>query len=821
MFKNFLQILSLFPFISMLYSGDLKDTESNLLDERIESYLSSMTLEDKVGQIFMIEISHISPEEVSEYKIGAILNGGGSFPYGKKNHSVKDWQLLADKYFISSKNGVDGKGIPVLWGTDAVHGHNNLRGAVLYPHNIGLGATRNIDLIRDISSAVAQDVYLSGLDLTFAPAVSVPVDDRWGRTYEGFSEDPELVAKMGKAAVEGYQGELNKDFLKKGKVLATAKHFIGDGGTLNGVDKGNTVLTQKDLIDIHGQGYFSTIESGVQFIMASFNSWNGEKLHGHEYLLTNLLKKDMGFKGVVLGDWNGHQEVDGCLVSSCPEAINAGLDMFMVTDSWKSLYKNTLAQAKSGKISISRLNDAVRRVLRVKLLYGLFNKERPAYRYKSFPNETIDSKSHRDLARQAVRESLVLLKNNNKTLPLNPSKKILVIGKGAKDISKISGGWSFTWQGTGTTNKNFPGATTIYQGLERFVKKAKGEIYYSVDGKSQSKPDSAIIVIGEDPYAEYQGSVNDLSFNNNEFDHLTIAKELKEKGVEIIYLFISGRPLWVNKELNTADAFVATWLPGTEGDGIAEVLFAQTQNGLKTDFMGKLPFSWPKDVNQSTLNFWESSYEPLFKYGYGLTLKDNIFIDLLEEDAKFVKDSRLGDVLLQGWPTKGYQVIVGSPSGESIFNKKIMISKNNEVSVRIIDGKLQEDAYRVSFNKGPSNWSLQNTTGLNLQTEEQASGILTFDFRLLKEDLDNPLFYRLDCGTNCDLEIDIRPFILSLEEKKWQTIGLPLKCLKSKGADLRSIDSLIGFSSMGKWKFDIGKIYLEGGEGGKSIFPCN
>ena len=501
MFKNFLQILSLFPFISMLYSGDLKDTESNLLDDRIESYLSSMTLEDKVGQIFMIEISHISPEEVSEYKIGAILNGGGSFPYGKKNHSVKDWQLLADKYFISSKNGVDGKGIPVLWGTDAVHGHNNLRGAVLYPHNIGLGATRNIDLIRDISSAVAQDVYLSGLDLTFAPAVSVPVDDRWGRTYEGFSEDPELVAKMGKAAVEGYQGELNKNFLKKGKVLATAKHFIGDGGTLNGVDKGNTVLTQKDLIDIHGQGYFSTIESGVQFIMASFNSWNGEKLHGHEHLLTNLLKKDMGFKGVVLGDWNGHQEVDGCLVSSCPEAINAGLDMFMVTDSWKSLYKNTLAQAKSGKISISRLNDAVRRVLRVKLLYGLFNKERPAYRYKSFPNETIDSKSHRDLARQAVRESLVLLKNNNKTLPLNPSKKILVIGKGAKDISKISGGWSFTWQGTGTTNKNFPGATTIYQGLERFVKKAKGEIYYSVDGKSQSKPDSAIIVIGEDPYA--------------------------------------------------------------------------------------------------------------------------------------------------------------------------------------------------------------------------------------------------------------------------------------------------------------------------------
>ena len=338
--------------------------------DEIEKILNSMTVEEKVGQIMMVEISHISPREVREYSIGAILNGGGSFPYGKKNHDVEDWRKLADEYFLASKSS--NLGIPVIWGTDAVHGHNNLKGAVLFPHNIGLGATRNETLIEDISSIVAKEVYLSGLDLTFAPAVSVPRNDLWGRTFEGFSEDPKLVASLGKASVEGYQGVLDKNFLKKGKVLATAKHFIGDGGTLNGVDKGNTVLSEEDLIEIHGQGYVSTIESDVQFVMASFNSWNGKKLHGYKYLLTDLLKNQMGFEGVVVGDWNGHQEVDGCYSYSCSETINAGLDMFMVTESWKMLYQNTLQQVKTGEISLERLNDAVRRILRVKSNYGPF-----------------------------------------------------------------------------------------------------------------------------------------------------------------------------------------------------------------------------------------------------------------------------------------------------------------------------------------------------------------------------------------------------------------------------------------------------------------
>ena len=817
--QNFFNKIILFTLIGFLCGCSKESSSNKLLDIDIESYLDEMTIEEKVGQIFMVEISHITPGEVREFNIGAILNGGGSFPRGRQDHTVEDWRTLADEYFISSKQGVNGKGIPVLWGTDAVHGHNNLKGSVLYPHNIGLGATRNIDLIRDISSAIAKDVYLSGLDLTFAPAVSVPLDDRWGRTFEGFSEDPKLVAEMGRAAIEGYQGISNN--VQDGKILATAKHFIGDGGTLNGVDKGNTVLSEKELVAIHGQGYFSAIEAGVHFIMASFNSWNGQKLHGHKYLLTDLLKTELGFEGVILGDWNGHQEVEGCYVYDCPEAINAGLDMFMVTDSWRLLYQNTLKQVQEGEISISRLDDAVRRVLAAKAIYGLFDKERPSIRYKNFPGENIGSKSSRDLARQAVRESLVLLKNNNQTLPLNPSQDILVIGQGAKDISKISGGWSFTWQGTGNTNNNFPGATSIYKGLENFVNEEKGKLSFSADGQYQSIPDAAILVIGENPYAEYQGSVNNLSFNIEDFEHLRVAKKLRQEGVKIVYLFISGRPLWVNRELNSSDAFVATWLPGTEGDGIAEILFAKTSDGKKIDFKGKLPFSWPKNINQSTLNFWQAPYEPLFKYGYGLTYEDSHNLSNLEENIEVIKSSKLGDILLQGWPTKEFQVFIRSSDELYPLNQKLVTSEDNTVSVQIVDGKLQEDAHRVIFNNGSTDWLLANNDILDLSKEEEASGILTFDLKVLGDDLLNPLFYKLACGKDCNIELNLSLFLKGFDQGKWHTIGIPLKCLKNKGTELNNIESIIGFSSLGKWSFEIGKIYLEGGEGGKSIFPCN
>ena len=313
------------------------------------------------------------------------------------------------------------------------------------------------------------------------------------------------------------------------------------------------------------QGYISTIDAGVQLVMASFNSWNGEKLHGYKYLLTDVLKEQMGFDGIVVGDWNGHQEVEGCYAYSCAQTINAGLDMFMVTDSWKRLYKNTLNQVVNGEIAMQRLDDAVRRILRVKLRYDLFNKKKPSLRASNFPNDFIGSPAHRDIARQAVRESLVLLKNNERTLPADPSKKIMIVGKGAKDISKATGGWSFTWQGTGNTNSNFPGATSIFEGLESLIEKNEGTVIYSKDGAFSEKPDLAILVIGENPYAEYQGSLNSLEFINKDFNHLKVAESLQAQNIPVVYLFLSGRPMWVNKELNRSDAFIAAWLPGTEG----------------------------------------------------------------------------------------------------------------------------------------------------------------------------------------------------------------------------------------------------------------
>ena len=800
----------LFSFSFFLYS-ESQDTV------RLDQLISSMTIEEKVGQIMMVEISHISPSEVKEYSIGAILNGGGSFPYGKKNHNVEDWRKLADEYYLASKNS--NLGIPVIWGTDAVHGHNNLKGAVLFPHNIGLGATRNLDLVRKISSIVAKEVYLSGLDLTFAPAVSVPRNDLWGRAFEGFSEDPDLVADLGRASVEGYQGLKGKNFLSKGNVLATSKHFIGDGGTLNGVDKGNTVLNEKDLIEIHGKGYYSTIDAGVQFVMASFNSWNGEKLHGSKYLLTDLLKDQMKFDGVVVGDWNGHQEVDGCYSYSCAKTINAGLDMFMVTDSWKMLYQNTLQQVKSGDISKERLDDAVRRILRVKTRYGLFEKNKPSDRHLDFPDESIGSKLHRDISRQAVRESLVLLKNNNRTLPLDPTRNILVIGRGANEISKAAGGWSFTWQGTGTSNEDFPGATSIYEGLEAFVKRNNGKISYSEKGKFTEIPDVAILVIGENPYAEYQGSINSLEFLNNDFEHLQIAKKLKEKGVPVVYLFLSGRPMWINRELNTSDALVAAWLPGTEGDGIAEVLFGRTHQGKQIDFSGKLPLSWPKEADNSSLNKDDSFYDPLFPFGYGLSYEDNENIGLLSETLPNQRKLKLGDVFLQGWPTEKFKVILQSPSEAYLVNKKISSTKNNEISSEIIDGKVQEDTHSVKINIGPSGWFLASQKPLNLVNEEEASGILTFDFRVNKKAKES-LIFTSTCGESCSISFDMEDFFGKLTIGNWTTVGIPLKCLKQNGLNLQKITVPMGLLSSGPWEFDIGKVYLEGGEGGKHIFPC-
>ena len=418
------------------------------IESQIDEMLPKLTLEQKVGQVIQGDSDSVTPEEVKEYRLGSVLSGGNSAPGPLPYAETKNWLEMADKYYNAS---IDNEGveiaIPIIWGIDAVHGHANLKGAIIFPHNIGLGAMNNPDLIEQIAGVTAHELTISGHDWTFAPTLAVPRDLRWGRSYEGFSEDPDIVQSYGGRIVIGLQGKFGSDdFMSDGKVISSAKHFLADGATQNGADQGDALISEDELSKVHAAGYYSAIPAGVQTVMASFSSWQGRKLHGDKELLTNVLKGKMGFKGFVIGDWNGHGQVPGCKNTDCAQSLNAGLDMYMAPDSWKGLYASTLQQVKNGTISMERLNDAVRRILRVKLASGIFEKGAPSSRTNAGDENILGLPENRSIARQAVRESMVLLKNNNQVLPINASKTILVVGDGAASISKASGGWTLSWK---------------------------------------------------------------------------------------------------------------------------------------------------------------------------------------------------------------------------------------------------------------------------------------------------------------------------------------------------------------------------------------
>jgi beta-glucosidase len=608
------------------------------IERRIDALIASMSLEEKVGQITQVETQQVTPDEIKKFHIGSVLNGGDTFPGGNKQASVQDWLNLADEFWEASMDKSKPHQIPVMWGTDAVHGHNNVKGATIFPHNIGLGAARDPELLKRIGEVTAREVARTGIDWVFAPTVAAPRDDRWGRSYEGYSESPEIIAAYSGKIIEGLQGQLAKDANAKEKVVATAKHFIGDGGTLGGEDRGVTYATEQELINLHGHGYFTGIRAGVQAIMASFNSWKdkakGEnakayKMHGNKYLLTDVLKTKMGFDGFVIGDWNALGQVStsnsdsprDCTDSDCPQAINAGVDMAMVPErkDWQLFIPNTIASVQNNEISESRINDAVRRVLRVKFRAGLFAKPKPSLRVAS---REIGTAEDRAVAREAVRKSLVLLKNNGGVLPLSPSKKILVTGKSADSLPNQCGGWSRSWQGKDNTNEDIPGGTSIWQAIKKVAPNAV------LDAKNDGvladeSYDVAIVVIGETPYAEYEGDIKkDMTLEHAKRypEDLELINKLKEKGVKkIVTLMVSGRPLYANKEINRSDAFVAAWLPGSEGDGVADVLLRKKDDSINYDFTGKLSYTWPRSACQTPINMGDSNYNPLYAYGYGLT----------------------------------------------------------------------------------------------------------------------------------------------------------------------------------------------------------
>ena len=562
-------------------------------EPRVEALLKQMTLAEKIGQMTQVDSNALKDKsEIQKYALGSVLSGGGSDP---TNNSAVAWKQLADE--CQHWAGKTRLQIPLLYGVDAVHGHNNVEGAVIFPHNIGLGATRNTVLVQEAARVTAREIAGTGINWTFAPCVAVAQDARWGRTYESFSDSPEVAGELGAAAVRG---------LEQNGILACAKHYVGDGGTRDGVDQGDVVLSEAALRKLHLAPYGPSIKAGVGSIMASFNSWKGLKLHGHKYLLTDVLKGNLGFQGFVVSDWAAIDQLPTDYKGDIETSINAGLDMVMVPygpgqpNNYIEFVTKLTELVNEGRVPMARIDDATRRILRTKLKMGVLDPKAvdPAL------TSAIGSDGHRKVARQCVRESLVLLKNERGMLPLSKdAKRVVVIGKAADDLGIQCGGWTISWQGE--TGKVTTG-TTILESIRRAVGPS-ATVTHSTDGSGIGKADIAVVVIGEMPYAEGKGDRKDLSLSAAD---IALVKKVKQSGAAVVTVLLSGRPMVLGEALDASDAFVAAWLPGTEGMGVTDVLFG--------DFKptGKLPHVWPRTARSS-------KGESAFTFGYGLTYQPN------------------------------------------------------------------------------------------------------------------------------------------------------------------------------------------------------
>ena len=677
-----------------------------------------------------------------------------------------------------------------------MHGHANLSGAVVFPHNIGLGAANNPDLIEKIYEVTAKELRISGHDWTFAPTLATPQNDRWGRTYEGFSEHPDLVASYGDRIVYGLQGRTgDDDFLGPDRVLTSAKHFVGDGGTTEGIDQGDAEISEAELRDIHTAGYVTALGANAQTVMASFSAWNGERMHGQKELLTDVLKGRMNFNGFVVGDWNGHALIPGCSSTDCPESFNAGVDMFMAPDSWKGLYESTLGHVKSGRIPMERLDDAVRRILRVKINAGILDEQiKPSERRHAGNLDLLGAAEHRAVARQAVRESLVLLKNTDGLLPLDPSAKILVVGDGADSITKVAGGWTLSWQGGGYPNEAFPNGQSVLSGIAEIVGAAGGTLYFDPDGTSDFEADLVIAVYGEDPYAEFQGDAPNVDFVPNGFDPERL-KTYQAAGAKTVSVFLSGRPLWTNPELNASDAFIAAWLPGSEGGGVADMLF---RSDPAYEFTGRLSYSWPKLATQAELNVTKTPYDPLFAYGYGLSYGDESSVGQLSEE------SGLGDTVLA---SKGEFFRKGEffapwgilKDGAPVTALPVTTSSFTAVAY---DKAAQEDSIRIDFTGTELPFTIGSTSTVDLARESNGAMELVFDARAISGAAEIEL--GMECqDENCSASLPIQ---LSSD---WTQIRLNLSCYDARGIAMDKLDRPLILTAAAGQSIGLSDIRLE------------
>ncbi len=584
---------------------------SSQTTESVETLLAEMTLAEKIGQMTQPEKNSIPAEDVTHYFIGSVLSGGGGNP---AQNNPENWAAMVRSFQEAALK--TRLAIPLIYGSDAVHGHNNVQGAVLFPHNIGLGAARDPELVAKIARITGLEMLATNVHWNFAPAVSVPQDIRWGRTYEGYSEDTDLVIELGISYLKSLQDE-------EPRALASVKHFAADGGTTWGttrtydwmsgnwqaaddrwsIDQGDALIDETTLREVHLRPYQAAIAAGAQNIMVSFSSWNGIKNHGNYHLLTEILKHEFGFKGFIVSDWMAISQIDRDYYTCVVTSINAGLDMVMVPFDYKLFISTLTSAVEKGDVSIERIDDAVRRILKVKQWLGVF--ENP------FPDpsllQAVGSAEHRAVAREAVRKSITLLKNENKTLPIaKDTSNILVAGRGADNIGLQSGGWSIQWLGgDGPITKG----TTLLEGIQQTGVYARYDAAGNFD--DNMKADIGIVVVSEPPYAEGIGDNDNLTLSDEDIATL---RRVREHAVKLVLIILSGRPLLIADHIGLCDAIVAAWLPGTEGAGVADVLFGDYP------FTGKLSYSWPRSKKQIPLSALKADSEPpLFPFGYGLS----------------------------------------------------------------------------------------------------------------------------------------------------------------------------------------------------------
>ncbi|MEH6454424.1 MAG: glycoside hydrolase family 3 N-terminal domain-containing protein, partial [Psychromonas sp.] len=795
-------------------------------------------------------------------KLGSLLNGGGAWPGGNKHATADDWIKEADKYYLAVKAAFEERGynIPFMWATDAVHGHNNAFSATVFPHNIGLGATRDPELIKRIGEVTAKEIVATGLDWTFAPTVATPRDLRWGRVYEGYSEDPEITYVYAAEMVQGLQGD--SESLKSDlKVISNVKHWVGDGGTQSGIDRGVNGYSEDNLRNIHAMGYFSGLEAGAQVVMSSFNSWDnaanydlspeiGEiynhKIHGSRYLLTDVLKDKMGFDGIVVTDWHGHSEVSNCDDGDASYSINAGNDVLMipVRKHWQKAYQKTVEDVQAGVIPMSRIDDAVTRILRVKKRAGLWDKAMPSARSLAGKQDLLGAPEHREIARDAVRKSLTLLKNNDNILPLSSLTKVLLTGSAADDLQKQSGGWNLTWQGDENTLADFPGATTTRMALESVL--GKDNVIFDPELSSElSAGDTAIVVFGEDPYAEMMGDIK--AWQTLEFASLkrSYKKDIEKihrlhaAGVKVISLFFSGRPLYVNEEINKSEAFIAAWLPGSEGMGIVDVMVGDQQGKVNYDFQGRLSYSWPMKKSSVTVNRIPTHIEdyvlpeneldplgehaPLFPYGYGLNYSDPtraLGVDLnaipLDTDDQDTTGAA-HDIELYGIKSTigDFQLKVA----DALSWNGSEVSRNGPVEMQGLDTKpynyqQQQDAVEVTFKGQFGAVYVQTGDGESEDFNGYANGCINFQL-LITQQPTQPVMFALHKWTECEdlsdvVALDITAQLTGAKDadakQGWIDVSIPLQSLTNLGVDLSELDTPFMLFTKGHFKTVIANI---------------